>query len=519
MLFLITIIFCLIVIYFIFAPKNMVLWYFSFYTIGFTLVVFASLLFVFKVSNYPNLYEFDYTLYLYLARFKMPLSAVRHTFTIGIMIMLLSNIFFINIMKVKKQNIFVNILLILSVIVYFLLNCSDITQRLYLTAHTTDSEIVRNLIFRIPSFTNYYGKFIIAIYHILPIYCIIRHYFQTNITVKKQSLIVTLICTILLYTNILHMISGDLSTYFMLDFNNFPINEVRISKYMLMLMLFLFIITLIFSLLIFFQPFRNFTFTSAKIKRQNSNTSYLNLRMFLHTQKNIFVAISKFSQLDFEECGNNPGHAYGNLQIIKNLADNTIDNLAKNLDMLRSPKMVPKNVSVCSLIDSAAEKMIIPNNITVDKEYPPEPLFCMADTDSLQEVFTNILSNAVEAIEMAQRTAGKILIQITYDSDLICISISDNGCGIDKKNMKYLFEPLFSTKSTQKNYGLGLSYAKEVIRLHNGYITITSVPGSGTKVQTVLPKITEKFFGKKYGKTALFHCTPPRLIDLSTYRN
>lgn len=517
MLFLITIIFCLIVIYFIFAPKNMVLWYFSFYTIGFTLVVFASLLFVFKVSNYPNLYEIDYALYLYLARVRLPLSSVRHTFTIGIIVMLFSNVLFINMMKVKKQNFFVNAFLLIPIAIYFLLNCSDITQRLYLAAYTTDSEMIRNLIFRIPTFTNYYGKAIIAAYHIMPIYCIIRHYFQTNITVKKQSLVITLICTILLYTNILHMISGDLSTYFMLDFNNFPVNEVRISKYMLMLMLFLFIITLIFSLLIFFQPFRNFTFTSAKIKRQNSNTSYLNLRMFLHTQKNIFVAISKFSQLDFEDCRTNPERACGNLQIIKNLADNTIDNLAKNLDMLRSPKIAPKNVSVCRLIDSAAEKMIIPNNITVDKEYPTEPLCCMADADSLQEVFTNILSNAVEAIEMAHRTAGKILIQITYDSDLICISISDNGCGIDKKNMKYLFEPLFSTKSTQKNYGLGLSYAKEVIRLHNGYITINSVLGKGTKVQTVLPKKTEKFFGENFRKKGFFHCyPPPRLIDLST---
>ena len=62
--------------------------------------------------------------------------------------------------------------------------------------------------------------------------------------------------------------------------------------------------------------------------------------------------------------------------------------------------------------------------------------------------------------------------------------------------MKYLFEPLFSTKSTRKNYGLGLSYAKEVVLLHNGYITINSALGTGTKVQIVMPKIRKRLFGK-----------------------
>lgn len=132
----------------------------------------------------------------------------------------------------------------------------------------------------------------------------------------------------------------------------------------------------------------------------------------------------------------------------------------------------------------------------VDKDYPTEPLYFIADTASLHEAFTNIFSNAIEAIEMAHRPTGRILIQITHDYDLICISISDDGCGIDKKNMKYLFEPLFSTKSTRKNYGLGLSYAKEVVLLHNGYITINSALGTGTKVQIVMPKIRKRLFGK-----------------------
>lgn len=493
MLFLITLIFCLIVTYFIFAPKSMIMCYFSFYAIGFTFIVFSSLLFVFKLSNYPNLYEFDYTMYLYLSRFSLSLSTARLIFTLGIVIILLSNVFFINITKkLRKQSLFANILYIIPVIIYFLLNHSGITQLMYIIMHTSESEIVRGFVSGIQTFTGYYGKFLIILYHIIPIFYLIQHYLHTNITVKKQSLIITITCTLLLYVNMFHTLFGDLNTYFMLDFNNFPIHDVRISKYMLMLMLFLFVITLIFSLLIFFRPFRSFTVTSAKIMRQKSTASSVNLRMFLHTQKNLFVTISKFANLELDECESNPQHACDNFKIIKGLADNTIDNLAKNLDMLRSVKIAPQIISVYSIIDDVTKNTNIPKNVTVDKEYPTEPLYCAADADALCEVFTNVISNSLEAIDMAQRSAGKISIQVTYDYDLICISVTDNGCGIDKKNMKFLFEPLFSTKSSQTNYGLGLSYSKEILRQHNGYITISGTQGVETKVQIVLPRTQNK---------------------------
>ena len=398
--------------------------------------------------------------------------------------------------KIQKRSLIVNILLVIPIIVYFLVNCPALTKLLYITMHTTKSELVRSMLSKMTVYTGYYTKLLIILYHIIPVYGIIQHYLYTNITVKKQSLIITLICTILLYTNMLHMLFGGLSSYFMLDFNSFPVYEVRNTQYMLMLTMFLFIMTLVFSLLIFFQPFHNFTIISAKTIRRNSNISSSNLRMFLHMQKNLFVAISKFSQMDLDECKENPERACNNLKTIKNLSDNTIDNLAKNLNMLHLPRIMPQKTSVYELIDSVISNIDIPQNIMVDKDYPTEPLYFIADTASLHEAFTNIFSNAIEAIEMAHRPTGRILIQITHDYDLICISISDDGCGIDKKNMKYLFEPLFSTKSTRKNYGLGLSYAKEVVLLHNGYITINSALGTGTKVQIVMPKIRKRLFGK-----------------------
>lgn len=83
---------------------------------------------------------------------------------------------------------------------------------------------------------------------------------------------------------------------------------------------------------------------------------------------------------------------------------------------------------------------------------------------------------------------------IDYDYDLISVSIIDNGCGIDKKDIKHVFKPLFSTKASQKNYGLGLSYTKNIIQKNNGYIKIKSKPNIGTTVQVILPKYNKRRF-------------------------
>lgn len=494
MIVLITIICCLIIAYFIIAPKNMVIWYFSLYSLSFMVIVFSGLLFFFKLSNYPNLYELDYTLYLYLIRFKLPLSTARYIFTGGVTALLLSNIFFMNIIKLQNRSILTNTLLILPLVAYFFLNNPKLMSTLDITMHTTTSVFVKNVLTLLPTFTGYYIKLLIILYHIIPICIIIKHCISTNITVKKKSLIITLICTILLYTNILHMILGSLNTYFTLDFNSFPVYNTHTSKYIIMLTMFVFMVTLIFSLLVFFQPFRNYTIISGKTKRKNKNISSSNLRMFFHMQKNLFVVISKFSNLDEEECKKNPQRAYNNLQMIKNLSDSTIDTLSDNLNMIHSPKIMPEKTSVYDVIDPVIKNLNIPNNIIVDKEYPEDSIYCLSDVGALSEAFANIFSNAIEAIEMSHCPNGRITIRITDDYDLVCITIKDNGCGIDKKNLKYLFDPLFSTKSTRKNYGLGLSYAKDVIIQHNGYITIDSTVGVGTSVQITLPKLKERRF-------------------------
>ncbi|MBF0215850.1 MAG: PocR ligand-binding domain-containing protein [Candidatus Omnitrophica bacterium] len=110
-----------------------------------------------------------------------------------------------------------------------------------------------------------------------------------------------------------------------------------------------------------------------------------------------------------------------------------------------------------------------------------------ADPLQLKEVFSNILSNAFEALN---KNSGIIDIESRVNDSGVSVSIKDNGEGIENEHLKKVFEPFFTTKT--KGTGLGLAVCNLVIKLHGGTITVESDKGKGTKVTIGLPILRQK---------------------------
>ncbi|STP10736.1 two component system sensor histidine kinase [Helicobacter cinaedi] len=92
----------------------------------------------------------------------------------------------------------------------------------------------------------------------------------------------------------------------------------------------------------------------------------------------------------------------------------------------------------------------------------------LADFDLLSIVLQNFLSNAIDAIEEGECEAGQVSVAFSDESDFWCFSISDNGVGIQDKNI--LFEPFKTTKL--KGNGLGLALCQQIVAAHNGSIEL-----------------------------------------------
>lgn len=121
----------------------------------------------------------------------------------------------------------------------------------------------------------------------------------------------------------------------------------------------------------------------------------------------------------------------------------------------------------------------------IKKEYGDIPR-TKCNLGQLNQVFMNILMNAVQAMEKQ----GEITVRTWNEAGSIFISISDTGSGIPEDKVNRIFEPFFTTKPVGEGTGLGLSITYDIVRKHNGDITVKSELGVGTTFIINIPVIS-----------------------------
>jgi len=106
----------------------------------------------------------------------------------------------------------------------------------------------------------------------------------------------------------------------------------------------------------------------------------------------------------------------------------------------------------------------------------------MADFDQLQQIFTNLTLNAIQAMP----DGGRLTLRSAAVDGEVKIDVQDTGCGISKENMGKLFTPFFTTKAKGKGVGLGLAVVHGIIERHKGRIKVQSEVGKGTTFSVYL---------------------------------
>ncbi len=113
-----------------------------------------------------------------------------------------------------------------------------------------------------------------------------------------------------------------------------------------------------------------------------------------------------------------------------------------------------------------------------------ERLFIMADRDQLQEIFFNIIRNAVQAIE----EKGKIVFTAQKRKGDVIIEIKDTGSGMPEEKIEKIYDPFYSTKGEGKGTGLGLAIVKQLVIRNKGTIHVESRVGEGTAFKLSFPE-------------------------------
>ena len=156
------------------------------------------------------------------------------------------------------------------------------------------------------------------------------------------------------------------------------------------------------------------------------------------------------------------------------------------LDFSRERPPLKKMSDVNAVVEKALrilENEFRLRRIQLEKKLSPDLPLAFLDGNQIQQVFMNILINAVEATH--ERGKVKVSTRPGPKGETVIVEISDNGCGIPSEKLAKIFEPFFSTK--EKGTGLGLSVSFGIIQNHQGQIDVSSLPGSGTRFSITLP--------------------------------
>jgi PAS domain S-box-containing protein len=196
---------------------------------------------------------------------------------------------------------------------------------------------------------------------------------------------------------------------------------------------------------------------------------------------------------------------HGNLEEIRKAAERSADLTRQLLSFARKQTIAPRVLDLNETVSGMLKLLqrLIGEDIHL-KWQPEEGLWPVkVDPSQIDQILANLCINARDAIV----GVGRITIETgntTFDEEYcevngefvpgeyVQLTVSDNGCGMNKETLSHLFEPFFTTKAPGKGTGLGLAMVYGIVRQNNGFIKLYSEPDHGTTFKIYLPRFAGK---------------------------
>jgi signal transduction histidine kinase len=143
-----------------------------------------------------------------------------------------------------------------------------------------------------------------------------------------------------------------------------------------------------------------------------------------------------------------------------------------------------QNVDIVKSLESTLTMLNhkLKKGITVQRDYGRIPFLVNSFGSELNQVWTNIIDNAIDAMN----GQGELRVRTYRDDTCVVVEIGDNGTGISPDVQTHIFEPFFTTKGVGEGTGLGLDTVQRIVKKHRGSIQVNSKPGE-TVFQVFLP--------------------------------
>ncbi|WP_432630495.1 ATP-binding protein [Brotaphodocola sp.] len=132
-------------------------------------------------------------------------------------------------------------------------------------------------------------------------------------------------------------------------------------------------------------------------------------------------------------------------------------------------------------------RQLVPSAITFRAEITQESLFIWGRRGMAEHILMNLCKNAFQAMEHSEKKILTVSLR-REAGNMICLRVSDTGCGISESARQQIFEPFYTTKGSRQGTGLGLSVVQNMIRSVDGRIEVKSAPDQGTCFELYIPE-------------------------------
>ena len=227
------------------------------------------------------------------------------------------------------------------------------------------------------------------------------------------------------------------------------------------------------------------------VMERKFDTVRIGVSMFVHSMKNQLlstrVIYKRIDQL-YEQPELDTEKLKQYIDSLHNVNDVMLTRIEELYRSVKSNSITMVPVPIEEIVDTALERF--------HGKYPDVSVevnidgvtMVLADKLHFCEALYNLLINAQEAVLLAERTEGKICLNCKNERLYTVIEVKDNGKGMTKSQIKKIFDPFYSSKNSNFNWGMGLYYVRETIKSHLGSMHVESEAGKGSSFYILLPK-------------------------------
>ncbi len=453
--------------------------------------ILTSLIYIMKVGNYQypslRLFSFDYKGVMALAKLKIPFYVILRLRNIAFGGYLACLPLFLYDYDTTRKRLVKTMVLGMLLPIFFCVFYDPVTKlNIFAYLHSGAGGAYERKL-AVMKGLNIFNNIWIVLYLIYPIARMAGLMKKCKSAIKKYQLLslmvsVTILNILCAYIFIVGPFAQNLNSMSANAFLGFP-EETPRYEYNLIPILAFAAVNVMLILLFKFHGLDQVDFFREQMLKHSVVQPTKNIRNIMHTYKNEMLSVNVIAkQLAMNNDPQKQKYLIGRLEKI---SQDYLDNITYIMNMLKkqSPVTVCNNAIEC--VEHAARAACTDSSIKINKIYETEG-WAYFEKSALEKSLVNIINNSVEAIHMANRTDGMIDISVYDEYEWLIIKVTDNGVGIPRKEQRHIWSTFYSTKSSAKNWGVGLNYVYRMIKAMNGFVYVQSEVNKFTTIQIAL---------------------------------